>query len=315
MPLERRQRRGIALIAAAALACSVASSPPASAQPPDAAGTVAATVKSIHAPATPPSPPKTTPPASVTPPASAAPPPSVAPPPRAPATSGAPAELPARAAPTHSPPSSTGSAAKPPAINRTGDVAGSLGGVVTSAGEGVRAKAPSVHTDSVGSSAHPRGLQADPRDAIPSINAESGAKSSAPTSSAPPSIRGARVAALQRWFAHIWPAIPLGGALGGGTGRSSAVATISRNLLRPAVAAAARTLILALSNKPLPVDSPFAGDPGTANSRHPSLPASPTAADGKRILYLVALAALLALLAFTIWREFNSALRAGGRHL
>jgi len=303
MPLERRQRRGIALIAAAALVCSVAGSPPAFAQPPDAVGTVAATVEPIQAPATLPSPPKTAPPASVTPPASAAPPP------RAPATSGASAELPARAAPTHSPPS-TGSAAKAPAIDRTGDDAGSLGGVVTGAGEGVRAKAPSVHTDSVGSPAHPRGLQANPRDAIPSINAESGARSSAPTSSAPPSIRAARVAALQRWFAYIWPAIPLGG----GTGRASAVAAISRNLLRPAVAAAARTLILTLSNTPLPVDSPFAGDTGAANSRHPSLPASPTAEDGKKILYLVAFAALLALLAFTIWREFQSALRPGGRH-
>jgi hypothetical protein len=84
------------------------------------------------------------------------------------------------------------------------------------------------------------------------------------------------------------------------------------NLFRPVAAVTARLLFLAPLAARATNDSPFV-EPGTAISPKLSLPNAPVPADGKRIIYLIVLAALLALLAFTIWREFRSALRPGVR--
>jgi hypothetical protein len=77
------------------------------------------------------------------------------------------------------------------------------------------------------------------------------------------------------------------------------------DLFRPAAAAAARLLA------PLLVravgDSPVVGHPGTANAPRAALPDA--AAPAEKIAYLVVFAMLLALLAFTVWREFRSVLR------
>jgi hypothetical protein len=128
------------------------------------------------------------------------------------------------------------------------------------------------------------------------------------TPSAPPSIAAGEVAALQRWFARIWPAIPLGG----GAGRGWAARVIG-DLFRPVPAATVRLLFLTPLVARAGGDSPFVGHPGTANAAQLALPNAPAPADGERIIYLIALAALLALLAFAIWREFRSALRPGVR--
>jgi hypothetical protein len=82
---------------------------------------------------------------------------------------------------------------------------------------------------------------------------------------------------------------------------------IAKAILGPAALAAARTLSLASSNTPLQADSQSVGRPGTANPPHAAFPGAP---DKEKTLYLIVLAALLALLAFTIWREFR-ALRPG----
>jgi hypothetical protein len=120
------------------------------------------------------------------------------------------------------------------------------------------------------------------------------------------------VAALQRWFARVWPAISLGGS---GVDRGPAAGTAAGDLLPPAAAAAIAARLLS----PAPPLSRAAGDsalgvhPGTTNAPQPALPGAHAAAHGAEIIYLFALAALLALLAFTLWREFRSALRPGMR--
>jgi hypothetical protein len=122
----------------------------------------------------------------------------------------------------------------------------------------------------------------------------------------PLSVRPADVAAVRRWIARIWPGVPLGGGSDGG-GILTAVGT---ELLRPAITAVARSL-LAVAGVARAVGDGGASPVGTPAK--PSAPhgflsnvASPTT--WTQIPYLVAIAALLALLAFTIWREFRSAL-------
>jgi hypothetical protein len=112
------------------------------------------------------------------------------------------------------------------------------------------------------------------------------------------------VAPLRRWLAHVWPAI----RLGGWAGRTSPVLAIAEGLVRPA-AALAQTLALALPYEARPSGSPLADEPGAANPRHVALPTAPPVEDREKTLYLIVLAALMVLLAFTVWREFRSALR------
>ncbi len=125
------------------------------------------------------------------------------------------------------------------------------------------------------------------------------------STSAPLSIRAAEVAALQRWFARVWPGVALGGD---GTGLARAARAIGGDLLRPAAAAIAQSLLPVLPAAWAPGDSPSAAHSATADARQHALPGAPTVATVKKILFLAAIAALLAVLAFTIWTEFRAAL-------
>jgi hypothetical protein len=284
--VEQRLWGRIALVAGALLLGLVASVPAASATlMGEAADTVGSTVESADATSNAaPSLPSVTPPAT----------------PPAPATPQAPVRLQTEAARTPSPsPSSSG--VDVPSVDGIAGVARKSVGSVTSTGkEATQNVAASARNDGGRISTPPNGPDAGASKATPrAIGTPSGA---------PPSIKAAKVAALQRWFARIWPAIPLGG----GAGRGWVVRVIA-NLFRPAAAATPRLSFLAPLAARAANDSPFVGHPGTANAPQVALPGAPASADGKRIISLVVLAALLALLAFTIWREFRSVLRSGVR--
>jgi hypothetical protein len=287
------------LVAGAILFGLVFSLPSASATPiGEAAGAAGSAVESVHAT------PNAAPLPSATPPTTRPAP--VATPRPAPVPTRtvpkAPVKLPteARPRPSPSPPSSRTDV---PSVDRIDSAARNSVGSVTSTGkettQRVATSARNVNGGRVSTS--PNRPDAGASRATP--------RAIGTASSAPPSIRAAKVAALQRWFARIWPAISLGG---GEAGPGWAAGVIGRALLRPAVAVAARLLYLAPPIARAAGDSPFAGDPGTANAPRLALPNASAPAGGEKIIYLVVLAGLLAFLAFTIWREFRSALRPGG---
>jgi hypothetical protein len=276
MPLERRPRPIALIVGAILIGLGLVAAPPfaSAALNGDVVGTAGATVESVQAA-----------------PQSVPSLPSAAPPTQAPAPR-APAELPTRATPTLPQPSA-GSDSAAPATDGKGNGVDPVG-VVRSVTAEVPTRTTFTGTDGDGRPAARGGPGPGP----------SGVSASGERSSAPPSIRAARVAPLQRWLAHVWPAIRLGGGAGG----ASPVVAIAEGLLRPA-AALAQKLALALSHTPRPIGSPLTGGPGTANPRHVPLPTVPPIGDRSKTLYLIALAALMALLAFTVWREFRSALR------
>lgn len=84
-------------------------------------------------------------------------------------------------------------------------------------------------------------------------------------------------------------------------------------LFRLAVDSISRLPSLVPSVAQVAGDIPFAGPFRTADPPQSALPNSSPPAEGEKVAYLVALAVLLALLAFTIWRELRPALRAGLR--
>jgi hypothetical protein len=285
--LERRPRPIALIVGAILIGLGLAAAPPfaSAALNKDVVGAAGATVKSVQAT-----------PQSVPPPLPNAAPPAQAPaklPTRAQAPAPrAPAELPTRATPTLPQPS-TGSDSAAPATGGEGDGVDPVGVV-----KSVTAEAP-ARTTFTGTDGDGRPAAGGSSDSGPSDVSASGERSSPP-----PSIRAARAAPLQRWLAYVWPAI----RLGGGAGRASPVVAIAEGLLRPA-AALAQKLALALSHARRPIGLPLAGGPGSANPRHAPLPTIPPVGDRSKTLYLIALAALMALLAFTVWREFRSALR------
>jgi hypothetical protein len=132
------------------------------------------------------------------------------------------------------------------------------------------------------------------------------------TASSPPvAVRAAEVAALQRWLARIWPAVALGGSGASGTG---VVEVDAGDLLRPALTAVTGLLLASSPVIPSSGDASLAGHQGVAGaSRSATAPPPATAEDGGKIVYLIAIAGLLGLLAFTVWREFRLALHPGLR--
>ncbi|HWM64471.1 MAG TPA: hypothetical protein VNP96_10855 [Solirubrobacterales bacterium] len=115
------------------------------------------------------------------------------------------------------------------------------------------------------------------------------------------SVAAGQVVALQRWLTRIWPGIPL---LGGDAGGGSA---LEAGLLDSAAATVGQVLFAFASAATATGSSPLAVRPPTANDRYTDLlGAMPT--DWKKIFYRIAIAVLLALLAFTVWREFRHAL-------
>jgi hypothetical protein len=282
IPFERCPQRGIVLVAGAILIGSAWGVPSASATlVGEAADTVGSTVESVNAaPSAAPSLPSATPPATPTP-----------------AASQVPVKLPTEATPSRSP---TRSGVDVPSVDGIAGAASNPVGSATNTGKET--------TKQVTSSARNDGGRASTLQSGPDASASKATSRAIGTaSSAPPSITAAEVAALRRWFARIWPAIPLDG---GGADRGWAARAMEEDLFRPALAAIARSLFLVPPITRAAGDSPRVGHPGTANAPQLALPDGP---DGEKIIYLAALAALLALLAFTIWREFRSALRPGVR--
>jgi hypothetical protein len=291
----RLLRRGLGLVLGGVLLGSVAGAPSAPATPVGEAGDIAGLPeKAVQAtPNAVPSPPSTTP----SPPVATPAPPRV---PREPPT-GAPS------APSPSPPGSGGAGA-PSGDGITGAAQNAAGSVTSAVREAATRAIPSVSNERGSSARSEGGVVSAPRS-----NPDAGANANeAPTRargagpSQPPSIAAAREVALRRWFARIWPAIALGGS---DAARGWVSRIIEERLLRPAVAAIARSLALVPPTALAVGDSLPGGHRGTGNDPQRALPSAPPVLGRGKIVYLVAITALLALLAFTIWKEFRSALR------
>ena len=134
-----------------------------------------------------------------------------------------------------------------------------------------------------------------------------------PRKSSSPSVavRPAKAAVLQRWLARVWPAI----ALGGGGAGDGVAGMIAGELFRPALVAATAMLLASSPILPASGDAPLAGHHGAvgASRSAPDQAPAPAVAEGGSVLYMIVMAGLLALLAFTVWREFHVALHPGSR--
>ncbi|HEX8688794.1 MAG TPA: hypothetical protein VF729_00965 [Solirubrobacterales bacterium] len=122
----------------------------------------------------------------------------------------------------------------------------------------------------------------------------------------PLAVEPSEVASARRWIARVWPAI----ALGGEAGPSSIVSAVETALLRPALATIRRSL-RAVAGVARAVGYGGVADLGTppkSSPRHGFLSSVASAAEWKKIGFFAAMAAILALLAFTVWREFRAAM-------
>jgi hypothetical protein len=296
--------RGIATVAGVVLIGLVSSVPSASALLREAAGTVGSTVRSVQATAnTPPSLPSLP---------RATPPVPRATPPATPAAPQAPGQLPTGTTPMPSPSSAGSGGDLPAADGIAGATRNSVGSVTGTRGETATQAAPSA-SDGDRASVLPSG---------PTGISKTTPRAIGTASSAPPSVSDAEVAALQRWFARVWPAIGLGGE----AGRDLVVRLIEGDLFRPVVVVMTRLLSLvpptiqaaavqAAADSP-PVRGPsLARHPVTGNEvpqlALPDVPAVPL--DEEQTLYLIAFVALLASLVFMLRGEFRSTFRAGVR--
>ncbi|HET7120283.1 MAG TPA: hypothetical protein VFI17_03405 [Solirubrobacterales bacterium] len=97
------------------------------------------------------------------------------------------------------------------------------------------------------------------------------------------------------------------GANDGATRATTTAASAPRSLTTAAIA---RLLVLAPSVLRGASGSPVVGHAEAKTAPRLTVPGAPTVAEVERISYLVVLAALLALLALTVWREFRPAHRA-----
>ncbi|HEY5815967.1 MAG TPA: hypothetical protein VIS95_06460 [Solirubrobacterales bacterium] len=123
----------------------------------------------------------------------------------------------------------------------------------------------------------------------------------------PPAIRAAEEVSVQRWFAYIWPAIALDGDAGDAIERGWPAGVIAAELFRPAVNGVTRFLSAVGAATRAGGGSPLVRRPATGESQS-ALPDTPAPAGGG-LAYFVLLAALLAVLAYTIWTEFRTAFR------
>jgi hypothetical protein len=216
-----------------------------------------------------------------------------------PATSAPPPRSAPAKSPNRAPDTSPRADARPtsPAVEGIGDAAADAVGVVTGAGSAGLPEPSAAGGDAAG-----RTLDADEpeRSARGAVAVDRGDRSGAPIS-----VRVAEVVGAQRWLARIWPAIALGGD---GQSGGRAIGTVADDLLRPVLAVAAGLLSAPAAALEIG-DAPLAGRSAPETAPRPDAPPSPVSPDGGRILYLFALAVLLALMGFTVWREFHVALR------
>lgn len=252
----------------------------------EATNRVGSTVDSVEdtaAGAIPPLPKAPPPPA---PPAPPAPPPPLAPPRATPKPPVTPPPPSSRSDPSADAPSTDGTAA---AAGRSTGAPGGLGGEASSR---------------VGPTRSEGGVSGS----VPSERSAAAGKARPGTAARTPlSVRPAEVAAAGHWIARVWPAIALDG---GGAGQAPIVTTVGEALLRPAIAVATRSLqaVAGVARAVGYDDAPPAGSSPAPDAQRGSLPNVAAPADWEKIPYLVAMAAILALLAFAIWREFRSAL-------
>ncbi len=312
--VERSWRRRAAICAAVATSIAVVFAPPASAGLVEkVVDTVGSTVKSVqggsNAPLSPPSTPPPAPPAK--------PPPPPAKPPLPAATPTPPPQAPAKLLPKlpgkepSSPSSRDGAPAADPSpatdrspVDRVGGAAQNVVDSVTRAGNEAASGTAATPERSDGAAAAATQHRVD-RTASEAIVRRT------PTASSPPVVSAAEVAALQRWLARVWPAVALddGGVSGGGV-----VGAIAADLFRPALVAVTGLLLAGSPILPTSGDPPLVGHHGVAGASRSSVPnpaPAPSAADGGSVVYLIVIAGLLGLLAFTVWREFRIALRPG----
>jgi hypothetical protein len=285
---QHRRRAGAAAVVAILICWACA--PSASAGPvEDVVDTVGSTVKSVEATGVVPTLPSTTPPAKP-------PSPAATPAPSAPAQ--APLQPPSGKPPA-APPRSGADPADPPAVDGVGGAAQRVLDSVSGAGSEAATgpAAPERRDDPVTAPQHRADRGAD----------ESMVRGGRTASSPPVAVRAAEVAALRRWLARVWPAVALGG---NGVGRTGVVEVIVGDLLRPALAAVTGLLLTSSPILPTGGDPPLTGQHGVAGASRstPAPPPLPAAAEGGSVLYLIAIAGLLGLLAFTVWREFRIAL-------
>jgi hypothetical protein len=195
----------------------------------------------------------------------------------------------------------TGSAKKVAAVPSTPKEAAKQ---VTSPVRGSGAARPSGH----GTSASTADVGASGGDAL--ISGTARRKPAAP--SAPPSIRPAKVAPLRQWFARIWPAIELGG--------NGAVLAQLEGARPLTVFDAARLFLLGItlaSSEPTPsghLGAPNASlGPNASPRPNASLgaPNNSLVPGGREItlFVIISFAALLALLASTVWVELRARYR------
>jgi hypothetical protein len=231
--------------------------------------------------------------------ADALPPPPTAPPPP-PATPRLPPEPSVKAPPPAKPPppSRPDPALEAPSSDRATAAAGSPPAAPTGLGREAPDRAAPTQGKGGGSG-------------TPSADAPAGAGGPDPggagrATRAPLSVGPADAAAVRRWIARVWPGVPLGG----GTGRASISEAIGADLLRPAVAAATRSLhaVSAVARAVGFGDAQPADSPAGPSARHGFLSNVASPAPWEDVPYFVAIGALLALLAFTVWREFRSVL-------
>jgi hypothetical protein len=126
---------------------------------------------------------------------------------------------------------------------------------------------------------------------------------------APLAVTPSEIAAAEQWLARIWPGIPLGGS----TGETGPLGGAVSALLRPAVLAATQLLSLVPSILQRASDFPSTIPPATANTPEMTLSDALAPTDWMKVVYLVTLIVLLAVLAFTIWKEMGPVLRANLR--
>lgn len=172
---------------------------------------------------------------------------------------------------------------------------------------------------SVGNKAAPRPASSERSDEVPAAALPYRVEGSASEAlvrerrRASPSVavKAAKVAVLQRWLARVWPAI----ALGGGGAGDGVAGMIAGELFHPALVAATAMLFASSPILPASGDAPLAGHHGVAGASRsaPDQAPAPAVAEGGSVLYMILMAGLLALLAFTVWREFRVALHPGSR--
>lgn len=262
--------------------------------------TVGSTGRSVQAGAESiPSPPSSTTPAKPSKPSSPEPSPqaSVEPPSKGSVPSPSQAETGSRAK-SHAPP-------PPSADGAAGSVRSTVDSVTGVGSEAVNARATSEHSGDVPAAVAQDGGRANANaDEVPIRERRTGA-------SPPVAVRPAEVAAFQRWLARVWPAVALGGIWGGEVGE---VEVLAGAMLRPALAAVTGLLLASSPILPASGDAPLAGQQGVAGASRsaPASSPSPTVVEGGwKLVFLIAIGVLLALLAFTVWREFRAALHPG----